>query len=78
MILHTVVSASLLLPQEPAPQGRAVPAGGGYLGLSMGPDGRERVQSLCSTDPADYLNPEFAPGAAYRPHSPHKVRTRFY
>jgi len=52
-------SGSAAAPHPPVP---AV-VGGVQILVSPSYDGRNRVERVISTDPADYLNPRLAPGA---------------
>lgn len=78
MIIHSVAPIERLTEKRPVADCRCVGCGSGYIEAAADSSGRMTVRRLCSTDPADYLDPANAPGSAYRPAKAHKNITRFY
>ncbi|OUM95222.1 MAG: hypothetical protein BAA04_03505 [Firmicutes bacterium ZCTH02-B6] len=66
MILWTIVPLEAVLEDDAAPPALVeVPVGHMRLVLEAGADGRHRIHRVLSTDPADYLRPELAPGSMW-------------
>lgn len=68
-VMYTLVSPSLWFaaPSDPAPVQAEVTLGQRRLLLERGSDGAHRVARLISTDPRDYLDPRWQPGAVWQP-----------
>lgn len=64
-MLHTIVSEAEVFPQAPMKRAAFYPRGCGGVECTDGPDGPV-IQSLISTNPFDYLDPNLAPGSVYR------------
>jgi len=63
-MFYTIVPYELLTKREEPPRCEWVTRGGRYFEVSDGADGR-RISRIVSTNPADYLDPELAPGAKF-------------
>lgn len=62
-MLHTIVDYNVFLRQmEESPRSRWLALQDGVLEV----DDRNRVRRVCSTNPADYLNAQYTPGAICR------------
>ncbi|MFS8523545.1 MAG: YlzJ-like family protein [Limnochordales bacterium] len=67
-MLWTVMPMDVGMDEDDAPASFVeMSVGRSRLVLEHGPDGTARVHRLLSTDPADYLRPEWQPGAAWPP-----------
>lgn len=62
MLIHSVAPLPLLLPPAGSPPAETLPAGGALLEGRRMPEGF-CISRLISTNPADYLNPRYAPGS---------------
>ena len=62
MILHTILPMEEIFPQK-LPEIQLKRINGCLCECIQGETGRLTVSRLISTDPADYLRPEFFPGA---------------
>lgn len=65
MILHSIAPLTNLVPADSTPPEEALQISGGALLGRNTPDGFI-ISSLCSTNPADYLDGKFSPGAVYK------------
>lgn len=61
MILYTVEPYDAIFPSD-VPESDVMSVSGGYLETVKGENGKT-VRRLFSTNPADYLNKKFSPGA---------------
>ncbi|BAS28385.1 YlzJ-like family protein [Limnochorda pilosa] len=67
-MLYTIYPPEMVLEEAEAARVLVEMAVGGRRILAArGPDGGWALERLLSTDPADYLNPAFQPGAAVSP-----------
>lgn len=62
MLIHSITPLPLLLPPAESPPLEMLPLGGALLEGHKTPEGFS-VSRLVSTNPADYLDPRYAPGS---------------
>lgn len=65
-MLWTIVPADMLMDEDDDVSVAEMSVGAATVVVHVGADGARRVQRLLSTNPADYLRPEWQPGAVWR------------
>lgn len=64
MIIHSIVPAEFIEDQGQPPQSKCVKCEYGFVQVVKGAEGWA-VNRLISTNPADYLNPQYSPGTKF-------------
>ncbi|MBP1581242.1 MAG: hypothetical protein J6A26_02430 [Oscillospiraceae bacterium] len=66
MLIHSVMMLDALLPPQEPPSCSLQPLGNGWVeGVEQ--NGQMTVRRIISTNPADYLKPEYMPGQLFVP-----------
>lgn len=71
MLIHSITAHNLLLPPQELSPSEFRPWRKGWV-EGEEQNGQFCIRRLISTDPADYLNPAYAPGQILPPQSQHK------